>query len=129
MGRAQKDIMTEFDFDTELLKKIAVDERVHLIPATMLIEIAVEDLGYDYEEMTKPGDYHPSQTYAHLCGLFTFSTISGQKCLDYPLVEGDKLLEYLKGKTFEEKQNCFETMYELADVMAGYYEEVVKTWE
>lgn len=121
--------MTEFDYDNVLLKKIAFDERVHLIPAVAMVEIATIDMGYDYEEMLKPGDYHPSQTYAHLCGLFTFSAISGQKCVDYPLTENDMILKYMKGETLEEKKAFFEEMYGLVDPMTWYYEEAVKNWE
>ncbi|MBQ7359750.1 MAG: hypothetical protein IJW63_06640 [Lachnospiraceae bacterium] len=121
--------MTEFDFDYELLKKIAVDERVHLIPALNMTEIATGNMGYEYEEMTKPGDYHPSQTYAHICGLFTFSVISGQKCSDYPLADDDKILEYMKGETLEDKKACFEEMYYQADLLIGFYEENAKNWK
>lgn len=121
--------MTEFDCDYDLLKKIAVDERVHLIPAINMTDIATVDMGYEYEEMTKPGDYHPSQTYAHICGLFTFSVISGQKCSDYPLADDDKILEYMKGETLEEKKAFFEEMYYLADLLIGFYEESAKNWE
>lgn len=121
--------MTEFDYDVELLKKISYDERVHLIPASLIVEIASTDMGFEYDEMFKPGDYHPSQTYAHLCGLFTFSMISGQDCTQYPIVDDEKLMEYMKGDTIEAKKACFEEMYLIVDSIAGYYEEAVKGWK
>ena len=92
------------DYDVELLKKISYDERVHLIPASLIVEIASTDMGFEYDEMFKPGDYHPSQTYAHLCGLFTFSMISGQDCVKYPLADDEKLMECMKGDSIEEKR-------------------------
>ncbi len=120
--------MTEFDFDESLLEKIANDERVHLISASELTMQATILCGYDYEkDMLKPGDYHPSQTYAHLCGVFTFSTIVGQKCIDYPISEEDDIFEYLKGADASEKMECFRTLYECADLIIEQHEGMLKT--
>jgi len=121
--------LTEFDFEETLLKDIANNEKIHMIPATELVWFAVLDQGYDYEaDMLKQGDYHPSQTYAHICGLMTFSAITGQKCMDYPIAEGDDILAYMQGETTAEKLACFNALYEMADLMLEDYENSLKTW-
>lgn len=121
--------MTDFDYDQTLLQNIANNERVHLIPAADIVMLAVMELGYDYEtDMLKPGDYHPSQTYAHICGLVTFSAITGQKCMDYPITEEDDIFSYMKGETAAEKQECFNQLYEMADELIANYENSFKTW-
>ena len=99
------------------LKRVALLDTMKqdLLDADVLV---LQEYGNDYDT-----------TYAHLCGLFTFSMISGQDCVKYPLADDEKLMEYMKGDSIEEKRACFDEMYMIVDSIAGYYEEAVKGWK
>lgn len=111
---------TEFDVPGgELIQKLT-KHGVKIIRAEAAIR-RLQDLGYMYEELHEPGDYHPNQYNGYTAAILMYTQIFGKKCTGYPVEKCPKKYRtFLRGKDWTEKKQALKTILkELETIRKG----------
>lgn len=102
--------MTEFDDrEGELVKKLK-KRGVGIIQAESAIE-SLYGMGYNYEDLHEPNDYHPNEYNGYTASILMYAKIFNKKCTGYPVEKCPKKYRaFLKGNNWAAKKKTLKTI-------------------